>query len=136
MNQSSHIAIDTNILVRVITGDDEIQSSLAEALITKIESEKGTIYLTSIVIIETLWVLQRLYDASKKELLELLDKLMMSPTYRFEKRDIIQQAIDLYRQAKIGFADAVIIASCQAVAVPVFTFDKQASQSGMTLLSH
>ena len=63
------IAIDTNILVRYITQDDEIQSKAAEDLLSGYNEKPQSIFINNIVLCELIWVLERGYKYSKGVLL-------------------------------------------------------------------
>jgi predicted nucleic acid-binding protein len=62
------IAIDTNVLVRLLTGDDPEQSRLAQALVADAEANGLDIHLDEIVLAETAWVLHSSFGVDKAEL--------------------------------------------------------------------
>jgi predicted nucleic-acid-binding protein len=54
------IAVDTNVVIRLLTGDDQDQATLARELF-----ETETIWLSKTLILEAEWVLRRLYGLAK-----------------------------------------------------------------------
>lgn len=63
-------AVDTNVLVRLLTGDDASQTKRAVALFTK-----ETIFIPKTVLLETEWVLRRLYRLDHKVVVSAFRKL-------------------------------------------------------------
>jgi predicted nucleic-acid-binding protein len=69
------IAVDTNVVIRLLTGDDQDQATRARKLF-----ETETIWLPKTVILEAEWVLRRLYGLAKGRVAEALRLLLRSPT--------------------------------------------------------
>ena len=55
-------AIDTNILIRFLIGDDELQAKKVYAIFKKTELEKKELFVPLLVILEMLWVLESVYE--------------------------------------------------------------------------
>jgi len=129
------IGLDTNVLVRYLTQDDPAQAALATRVMEKDLSAARPGFISTVVLVETAWVLERLYKATREEILEILSGFLGSPLIYIENRAAIVRALATARQHETGFADAVIAASsltagCDAV----LTFDRGAVDAGMTLL--
>ncbi|HIO93205.1 MAG TPA: PIN domain-containing protein [Leucothrix mucor] len=91
------IAIDTNVLLRYLLWDDEVQSPKAEAIITG----NSLILVSDIVLVETLWTLQgKKYHISKEETLAVINALFEEPNIFFEDGQTIWCAVNDYRQAE------------------------------------
>jgi predicted nucleic acid-binding protein len=58
-------AIDTNIIVRFLVGDDEQQSQKAYHFFKKAESEKNEFFVPLLVILEVVWVLESVYPIER-----------------------------------------------------------------------
>jgi len=56
-------SVDTNVLVRALTGDDPAQSPAARAFIR----ENGPVWVAQVVLVETLWVLESVYGCGKPQ---------------------------------------------------------------------
>lgn len=98
------IALDTNILLRVITADDEGQLAAVKRFL---ERESGPFFLSHIVLIEAVWTLQRAFGFSREEIVTVLQSLADRNDMVFEDGDQIQSAI---RDMASGgdFADSLI----------------------------
>ncbi len=101
------IAIDTNVLVRLLTRDDEPQSRQASALFTK-----NKIFIPETVILETEWVLRFAYKLPQAAILEALRKTLGLPNVQTARPGVIAQALDLAGQG-LDFADALHLAASQ-----------------------
>lgn len=87
------IAIDTNVLVRLLTRDDEPQSRQASALFTK-----NKIFIPETVILETEWVLRFADKLPQAAILEALRKTLGLPNVQTARPGVIAQALDLAGQ--------------------------------------
>ena len=58
------IALDTNVLVRFLVADDEEQNQRATELIEAAIQKEDALYISDIVLVETVWVLSRSYQSS------------------------------------------------------------------------
>ena len=129
------IGLDTNVLVRYLTQDDPDQAALATRIVEKELTEDAPGFIGLVVLVETAWVLQRLYRASAEEIRETMIDLLGSRSIVVENRDVVTRAIALSKQNSCGFADAVIAASAfDAGCEKVISFDRGAVHAGMTLV--
>ncbi|MGL5939277.1 MAG: PIN domain-containing protein [Waterburya sp.] len=99
------IGLDTNVLVRYLTKDDEAQWQKAVAIINDAQS----CFISDIVLCELVWVLSgKPYQYSKSEILKVLELILQSSKFEFANRTIIYQAIKLTQTGKANFADYLI----------------------------
>ncbi|OWY69314.1 twitching motility protein PilT [cyanobacterium TDX16] len=99
------IGLDTNVLVRYLTYDDESQWQQASQLI---ESEQMC-FVANIVLCELVWVLRgNPYKFAKEEILNTLEMMLQSPTFEFENRSIVYQALQRAKQGRADFSDYLI----------------------------
>lgn len=112
------IAVDTNVVVRLLTRDDEDQYQRARHIFA---TEKVFIPLT--VALETEWVLRYAYDYKPAEIVEALRKLFGLPNVEAEEPLQIDRALGWHARG-MDFADALNVAAskgCQRF----LTFDKK-----------
>lgn len=129
------IGLDTNVLVRYLTQDDPDQAARATRVVEQELTEDTPGFIGLVVLVETAWVLQRLYRASAEEIRETVTDLLESRAIVVENRDAITRALALSRQNFCGFADAIIAASAfNAGCDKVISFDRGAVHAGMTLV--
>ena len=130
------IALDTNILVRLITQDDSRQASLAEHLLQQAAEEGEECFVSNVVLCELEWVLETSYGATRSDFLMVVQELVTREAFVFEDSDHLQWAINLYRDSKAEFSDALIGAKARAQgAGTTYTFDRTLSRyEGFSLL--
>ncbi len=122
------LTIDTNILARYFLQDDSAQARAAEALLMEKCTEDNPAFVPTIVLIETVWVLRKVF--TKPQLLQILDILLRTKEFLLEQEDVVRKAADFFKAEAIGFADCFIaMTAARHNALPVFTFDKKAARS-------
>lgn len=127
------IAIDTNVLVRVLTDDEESpeQTQLARALVNAAKQ----VFITQIVQVEFVWVLEQAYELEKPQIIEALEILLHDSTYELQHMELFTKALERFKQSNAGFADSIIAAESQQAHVELWTFDRKLSkQEGVTRL--
>jgi predicted nucleic-acid-binding protein len=110
------IAADTNVVVRLLTGDEPEQTEQARRLFNT-----ETVFLPKTVILEAEWVLRRLYRLDRTAVIRALTALISLPRVRCEDEAAITQALAWSRDG-LDFADALHLASSRAV-IRFATFD-------------
>ncbi len=116
---------DTNVVVRIVLGDDTQQAALAteqwvEALRT------GGIFLPIVVLVEVVWVLARTAKFSRERILSELQRLAGMEGVWVENAQVVRRAIASYASSSADFADCLILESARfANALPVQTFDRR-----------
>ena len=129
------IGLDTNVLVRYLAQDDPDQAARATRIVEQELTEEPPGFIGLVVLVETVWVLQRLYRASAEEIRETATDLLGSRDIVVENRDVVTRALALSRQNSCGFADAIIAASAfNAGCDKVISFDRGAVHAGMSLV--
>lgn len=129
------IGIDTNVLVRYLAQDDPVQSPRATRLIEQEMSERVPGYISLPVLLETCWVLKRLYRATEEEVLATLRDLLDTRQVVVSQRAVVSAALARLAEDGGDFSDA-LIAGCAAGAGcdRIVTFDRGALRVGMQLL--
>jgi predicted nucleic-acid-binding protein len=117
------IAIDTNVLIRILINEPEAeqQCRLARELIAKHDS----IWVCQVVLIETLWVLQATYQFKKEQILLALEKLRNHPDIILESAETLDADLALFDTSNIGFADCVILNDANSRQLVLHTFDRK-----------
>lgn len=122
-------AIDTNILVRFLVGDDTKQATKVYKLFKETENNKEELYIPIIVLIEVIWVLESVYNSERNELINLLGELILMPIFKFENLNAIQQFIPEALSQKYDLSDLLIAQTAYLHGCnTVITFDKKASK--------
>lgn len=98
-------ALDTNVLVRIVTGDDPEQLPAAVAVM-----RAGRLWVSKTVLLELEWALRHAYDLDRQVINDALGKLLGLPNLETEDRRAVIQARSWHRQG-MDFADALHLAS-------------------------
>ena len=101
------IGLDTNVIVRYFAQDHEKQSAAASSLIDSLTVEEPG-FISTVTLVEMVWVMQGAYKASKSEIVQILQKLLQTRELIVQDADIAFQALSRYADAKTGFADCLI----------------------------
>jgi predicted nucleic-acid-binding protein len=117
-------AIDTNVLVRLITRDDPTQVEAAEAFVAK------GVWVSHVVLAETAWVLTEAYDLGHAHIAEVIEMLLTHQQLTLQDAEVVRAALDQYRRAlNLGFSDCLVLEIARKAGhVPFGTFDKRLSK--------
>ncbi len=125
------IAVDTNVVLRYLLGDDDVQAAAA----CRIFGSGNRILITDVVLVECLWTLSgRKYKAAKADLIAVVDALLQEPNVSFEDDEVIWLSLEVFRTTDADFADALIVhkamksGSTDSSMTEYFTFDVTALQ--------
>jgi predicted nucleic-acid-binding protein len=129
------VGLDTNVVVRYLTHDDPAQAAAAVKVIDSLSSDSPG-FLSLIVIVELVWVLEVSYRFKKNEIEQVLETLLRSKELVIEQAEIVWQALRNFSASRGDFADCLIercghAAECKYTV----TFDQNAAGGGMKVLS-
>lgn len=118
-------AVDTNVLVRLVTRDDDRQASSADAFIAK-----GA-WVPLLALTETIWVLAAVYQRSAKGLATAIEMLLHHEHLILQDSDAVAAALDLFRsRPSLGFSDCLMLeVARKAGHLPLGTFDRGLSKA-------
>ena len=116
------VAVDTNVLVRLLTRDEPAQASRAAGLFRSEE-----IWIGKTVLLETEWVLRSLYEFTAQQVSQALSALAGLPNVRLEDAAAAAQALQ-WQQRGLDFADALHLAS-KGKAASFASFDAKFAKS-------
>ena len=117
-------AVDTNVLVRLLTRDDRKQVAAAEAFVSK-----GA-WVSTLVLIEATWVLTAVYELTHAEISTAIDMLLHHRDLTIQDSDSVAAALDQYRsRPALDFSDCLILeVARKAGHLPLGTFDRDLSK--------
>lgn len=118
------VGLDSNVLIRFLVEDDARQSAAAAALIGKAVSRSEPLFISDVVLCETVWVLSRSYRLARGQIAAALRDLLRGRHLYFSSPERISRALEAYAEGRAEFADYVIRemawdAGCDVIA----TFD-------------
>lgn len=120
------IAVDTNVIVRIVTHDDPEQARRAVALF-----ERERIFITKTVLLEVEWVLRFSYRLPRAVIVSTLRKVVGLGTVEVEDPNEVSMALDWHEQG-LDFADALHLAG-SGKARRFATFDQKMANRAGTL---
>lgn len=110
--------LDANIILRYILNDDKRMADEAEQVI-----REGSVYVTTEVIAEVVYVLKKVYsierDKIKTCLLEFVSEVNVS------EEQIIRVGLEAYTEHNLDFVDCILFAYNKVKGYEIRTFDKK-----------
>ena len=123
------IALDANLVVRLLVGDHPVQARQALELM-----ESGPTYISKTVLLEVAWVLGFSYDLAPADVVAALDRLMDVRGVQVEGRSDVELALNWARQG-MEVADALHVAAAGR-ARRFATFDRRLARRAERLHTH
>lgn len=107
--------LDTDVIIRFLTGDDSEKQAAAASLLEQVEQGVLTLHAPDTVIADAVYVLSspRLYHIARADIREMLSTLVRLPQLHIQNRQSVLRALDLYASTKLDFGDTLIIASME-----------------------
>ena len=115
--------LDTNVLVRFLTHDDQTQAAKVNTLFQEASEGGCLLILSKIVLVETAWVLRSVYSTPHDRIAESLGKLVIKPGILCEEGPMTLDALNRYKQTKLDIVDCFLAAQAVAENEVVATFD-------------
>jgi predicted nucleic-acid-binding protein len=113
-------AVDTNVLVRLVTRDDAKQAAAAEAFI------EGGAWVSHLVLMEATWILATVYEVAPAEMTTAVGMLLNHKSLTVQDSDVVALALQQF-QAKpsLGFSDCLVVeVARKAGHLPLGSFDR------------
>lgn len=126
------IGLDTNVMVRYLVQDHPEQSARATRLIETKLSPDCPGFVSLVCLVEIVWVLERCYNQSKPQLLNVIEQMLEVKQLVIERPDRVVLARHRFSEGVSGFSDALIVTVAEEVGCEVtYSFDRKAVRSGM-----
>lgn len=124
------IAIDTNVLVRLLVQDDQAQFEAAKRLVDEAEAAEEPILIVLCALLETEWVLRSRYKLDKASIAGAFTQLLESSGVEFEHEPTVEEALYVWAQhPSSDFADCLLNARAAHLGRSRFlTFDGDAAK--------
>ena len=114
------LAVDTNVLVRLVARDDTEQVSAAEDFVNK-----GA-WVSHLVLAETLWVLDSVYELSRAQIATAIEMLLNHRDLTVQDTEVVNSALVRYRKrSTVAFSDCLVLEIARKAGhLPLGTFDR------------
>lgn len=118
--------VDTNIIIRLAVNDDDRQREACIKLLERAKNRELMLYLLPVAILETVWILEKYYKLPKKNVRDFVEGLLNTPEIICDMANVFKQAIAVYEEKNIKFADAVMgFWGLEKGITDVFTYDEK-----------
>jgi len=119
--------VDTNVLIRHLTGDPPAMAARATAYLQR-ETE---LLLTDLVAAETVYVLESFYEAPRQQVAEAIRSLLALDSVVTVDPALLLRAIEVYETERIDFAEAYLVACAESTDVRrIASFDRTLDRVG------
>lgn len=113
-------AVDTNVLVRLVTRDDPKQAARADDFVS------SGAWVSHLVLAETTWVLSAVYQLDAASIATALEMLLSHESLSIQEPDVVRTALGHFqKKPALGFSDCLILEVARAAGhIPMGTFDR------------
>jgi len=119
--------LDTNVIVRHLTGDPPRQARRATAFLRAAEE----LLLPDLVVAEIVYVLESVYEVPKAQVAQLLRAVVAFPAMVVVDEPLLLRALEIYEVHRIDFGEAYLVAGAEASGVgAVASFDRSIDRVG------
>lgn len=117
-------AVDTNVLVRLLTRDDPKQAAAADAFV------RPGAWVSHIALVEAMWVLSSVYGSTPAQIAAAVGMLLEHESLVLQDPDVAGAALQRFRATPaLGFSDCLVLeVASKAGHHPVGTFDRALSR--------
>lgn len=113
--------VDTNVLIRHLTGDPPATARRATAFLRK-ESE---LLLADLVVAETIYVLESFYETPREQVADTVRSLLALSSIVVVDRDVLLRSIEVYEVERLDYAEAYLVACAESTTVGrIASFDR------------
>jgi predicted nucleic-acid-binding protein len=121
------IGLDSNILVRYLTQDDPVQSPRATAILEHRLTAENPGFISTVALAETVWVLERAYGFSDKEIASAIERMLQPDALVVEREHDVFTAVVALKKGTASFSGALIAAVGTSLGCRhTLTFDRKA----------
>ena len=117
---ASMLALDTNVLLRLLVGDDAAQARAAEKRVS------AGAWVSHLVLAETFWVLSSVYERTNAQLAAAIELLLQHEHLLIQDPHVVRAALTHFqKKPKLGFSDCLVLEIARhAGHLPLISFDK------------
>jgi predicted nucleic-acid-binding protein len=125
-------ALDTNVIVRFLINDDKTQGRKTRRLFEDAERTGERYWISTPVLLETIWVLSAVYELAREDVLLALDSLVRIPILEFESHESVIELVRMGATSRTDLPDLLIgLAGRAAGCDSTLTFEKGLAATGL-----
>lgn len=119
--------VDTNVLIRHLTGDPPAMAERATAFLTAADE----LYLPDLIVAEAVYVLESYYEAPRSQVAEAVRSLLAFEAIVTVDPALLLRAAEVFEVGRLDFADAYLVACAESSGVDaVASFDQSIDRAG------
>jgi predicted nucleic acid-binding protein len=119
--------VDTNVLVRHLTGDPPAQAAKATAYLRRADE----LLLPDPILAEVAYVLESFYETPRPQVADTLRAVLAFPSIRVVDTELLLRALEAYDTHRLDFADAYLVASAERTGIgEIVSFDRGIDRVG------
>lgn len=119
--------VDTNVLVRHLTGDPPGTAVRATAFL----ADAAPLYLADLIVAETVYVLESFYEAPREQIATAMRSLLSMRSVITVDPALLLRAVEVYEVDRLDFAEAYLVACAESTGVGrVASFDRAIDRIG------
>ena len=122
------LLLDTNVIVRFLTGDHPTHSPRSRKLFARAAAGDVTLVVTDLALAETAWVLQSFYSLDRNAITAALKDLIDSAGIEVENKATLLSALRNFAQTDVNFVDAYHAAVAAGESIAIASFDRDFDQ--------
>jgi len=124
VSEPTRYLVDTNILLRLLSGQPAAQAAAAKNLFVKAAAGVVVLDISPVIVAEVFDTLRSFYGVDSRVAAEKLSALLQQRGVKLRDGTQVLSALERLRTAKVGFADAFLAAGAAEEMVPVASFDR------------
>ena len=121
---ANRVLLDANVLIRFLTKDHDEHYRISYKIFEQIESGETEALLMDFILAEVVYVLRRIYKYDKSDISLALKKMLLYNHIYTENKLVTFEALDIYADKNIDFADAMLCAKRKIEGFEIVSFDK------------
>jgi predicted nucleic acid-binding protein len=105
--------VDTDVIIRLITGDDPVKQTAAETLFRQVANGTITLRAPDTVIADAVYVLAspNLYRRNRSHIRDQLGYLLRLQNFKVHNKRLLLRALDVFAGTSLDFGDAMLVAT-------------------------
>lgn len=131
MTEGTVLWLDANVLFRFLTGTPAKMAERSAKLLEAAGRGEVSLRVHTIVVAETVWVLESFYKYSKNEISGVLLPLLSDHGLKIEERKVVLGALSLMAESNVDFADALLAETALSRKESVASFDRDFRRLGV-----
>jgi predicted nucleic acid-binding protein len=122
------LLLDTNVIVRFLTGDHSTHSPRSRKLFARAAAGDVALVLTDLALAETAWVLESFYSLERAAIASALKGVVESTGIEVENKGILLGALRNFAETDVNFVDAYHAAIAATKSISIASFDRDFDQ--------